>query len=280
MSPWSTNCSCTKKSLCITLWIFFYYTTNVFFCQQTSDDDAATMSTSGISTLDTASEVTQSKGEASPNSDGSSSDGQQKDVEEDGEEAKNDKQKTDEISEKKDEGTEDASERKIIADKKNEEMCESRTKDLPEHGHLSESEQSDIILDEKEAVEQRVEETNKDNALKEDLVPASVISDTNEGTKESVNLTVEGQKCRYVSSSESSSDGEKFGETLTITETPESSSPRGRLTSEDSLESSPEPQLSPPPHYFTAGNGMLALWTSTYSGHLFLCYTLYVINSI
>lgn len=224
--------------------------------RKTSDDDAATMSTSGISTLDTASEVTHSKGEASPNSEGSSSEGQQKDVEEDVEEVKEDKQEIiDDIREKKDEGTKDIREGNIRTDENNGETCESRTNNMPEQELLSRSEQSEIVLDNKEAAEQRVDETS--NVHKEDLVPVTVSSSVIEGTEESVDPVVQGQKCRYVSSSESSSDGEKFGETLTITETPESSSPPGRLTSEgeDSLESSPEPQLSPPPHYFTAGNG-------------------------
>ena len=61
------------------------------------------------------------------------------------------------------------------------------------------------------------------------------------------------------SSSSSSSDEDKLAETLTITETPEISGTGGHLTSEgdESLESSPEPHICPPPHYLTANNGML-----------------------
>lgn len=68
-------------------------------------------------------------------------------------------------------------------------------------------------------------------------------------------------KQRHISSSgsSSSSDEDKLAETLTITETPEISGTGGHLTSEgdESLESSPEPHVCPPPHYLTANNGML-----------------------
>ncbi|KAG7156946.1 TBC1 domain family member 16-like [Homarus americanus] len=221
--------------------------------RKTSVDDAATMSTSGISTLDTTSEVTQSKGEASPNSDGSSCDGQHKDdVEDDAEEIKEDKEMIDEVKDQQDEGVEYTRENKVITDEYNEELCTQSTEHLQKEWQLPESEQSDAVSLEKQLTEDKVHQISENDVFKEDNSSCS-----NEVTREPVDETVvAGMKCRYISS-DSSSDGDKLGESLTTTETMQRSSSLGQLTSEreDSLGSSPEPQLSPPPHYFTSSNG-------------------------
>nr|XP_053629773.1 TBC1 domain family member 16-like [Cherax quadricarinatus] len=224
--------------------------------RKTSFDDAATMSTSGISTLDTTSEVTQSKGEASPNSDGNISDGQQKYVEDDGDEAKQDKGERDnEIKEGNDEVTCDTEEGKEISDKVNENICKHNTNDIQKEWQLPDNEQSETVSVLKEGSELAINKISEDNTHEENRVSVPLSSVINEETDDGDDI-VDGQKCRYISSSDSSSDGDKLGESLTITETIQSSSSLGQLTSEreDSLESSPEPHLTPP-HYFTAGNG-------------------------
>ncbi|MPC85151.1 hypothetical protein E2C01_079913 [Portunus trituberculatus] len=81
-----------------------------------------------------------------------------------------------------------------------------------------------------------------------------------DNTHSTSNTQAERVKQRHISSSgSSSSDEDKLAETLTITETPEISGTGGHLTSEgdESLESSPEPHVCPPPHYLTSTNGML-----------------------
>ncbi|XP_069166722.1 TBC1 domain family member 16-like [Procambarus clarkii] len=228
--------------------------------RKTSVDDAATMSTSGISTLDTASEVTQSKGEASPNSDGSSSDAHQKYVEEECEEAKEETQEmVNEIKEVIDEVTNDTKESNEITSEGNDDLCNQSTQELQKEWQLPESGQNEAISVEEEVAEITVVKIDKDKLIeaKINTESAPLESVAHEETEEDVDKVIEGKKCRYISSSDSSSDGDKLGESLTITETIQSSSSLGQLTSEreDSLESSPEPQLSPPPHFFSSGNG-------------------------
>lgn len=87
----------------------------------------------------------------------------------------------------------------------------------------------------------------------------------------------ESRKKRYVSSSSSSCDEDKVGDTRTITETPESSGGRGHLTSdgEESLESSPEPQTSSLPHYLAPNNSkshLLAKYNSCNNVCHFIAY--------
>lgn len=170
---------------------------------QTSDDDAATMSTSGISTLDTASDVTHSKGEASPSSDSGSSDGQQK---ENGEENTEDSGVV-----VKDNRAEDATEKE--EDGSGEEAKESISEGLDSQ-QLPESERTNDpleIIDKKET-----DEPVKDHGF-EDERPVAATDISGEMKEEAGQLT-NAQKCRHISSSESSSDGDKLGENLTITE--------------------------------------------------------------
>ncbi|XP_047486706.1 TBC1 domain family member 16-like isoform X2 [Penaeus chinensis] len=232
--------------------------------RKTSLDDAA-MSTSGISSMDTASEVTQPKDENSPNSEGSSSVEQPKEKDEgDGEETiesgdpsseerderrnegeaeRSDEWATGENEEKRDEDMGEEKGAKSISDEEeNTETGDEITKDSQE------SEQSDLLASNEEGAEDR-----DDDDSREDSGSSGVVEEVDkEGTLRARDM----HKLRYISS-DSSSDGEKPAETLTIANGKGNPLQGRQLQSEgeDSLDSSPEPQLSPTPHYFTSSSG-------------------------
>ncbi|XP_042888521.1 TBC1 domain family member 16-like isoform X2 [Penaeus japonicus] len=237
--------------------------------RKTSMDDAA-MSTSGISSMDTASEVTQPKDENSPNSEGSSSVEQPKEKDEgdggetteSGDPSSEEKEErrdeeaisagdgdgkdewaTAEKEDKRDEDTGDEKGAKSISDEEeNTETGDEITKDSQE------SEQSDILASHEEGAEDRDDEDSR-----EDSGSSGVGEEIDkEGTLRARDM----HKLRYISS-DSSSDGEKPAETLTIAKGKENPLQGHQLQSEgeDSLDSSPEPQLSPTPHYFTSSSG-------------------------
>ncbi|XP_064108840.1 TBC1 domain family member 16-like [Macrobrachium nipponense] len=201
--------------------------------RKTSVDDGATMSTSGVSTLDTASE-TKEENTGSPNS----------------EEADDEKRK----SEVSDEGlgcekmSEDRTpEDDQVFDDNIKIPEEESTKDEFDNGNPNENRETPI--------------NNEDQAESIDDVPAALESLTVEDEEKESGLVPELVREKYtsISSSDSSTDGDKLGgDTLTITETTESSVPGGQLNSEmeDSLESSPEPQMSlPSSHYYSSNHG-------------------------
>ncbi|XP_027234567.2 TBC1 domain family member 16 isoform X1 [Penaeus vannamei] len=236
--------------------------------RKTSMDDAA-MSTSGISSMDTASEVTQPKDENSPNSEGSSSVEQHKEKDEgDGGETtesgdpsseekdeRRNEEATSEGGERKDEWAtveneekrdEDMGEEKgaksISDEEENTETGDEITKDSQE------SEQSDLLASNEEGAEDRDDEDSREDS--------GSSGDVEEVDKEGTLRARDMHKLRYISS-DSSSDGEKPAETLTIAKGKGNPLQGRQLQSEgeDSLDSSPEPQLSPTPHYFTSSSG-------------------------
>lgn len=237
--------------------------------RKTSMDDAA-MSTSGISSMDTASEVTQPKDENSPNSEGSSSVEQHKEKDEgdggettesgdpsseekderrneeatsEGEGERKDEWATVENEEKRDEDMGEEKGAKSISDEEeNTETGDEITKDSQE------SEQSDLLASNEEGAEDRDDEDSREDS--------GSSGDVEEVDKEGTLRARDMHKLRYISS-DSSSDGEKPAETLTITKGKGNPLQGRQLQSEgeDSLDSSPEPQLSPTPHYFTSSSG-------------------------
>ncbi|XP_069970838.1 TBC1 domain family member 16 isoform X3 [Penaeus vannamei] len=195
--------------------------------RKTSMDDAA-MSTSGISSMDTASEVTQPKDENSPNSEGSSSVEQHKEKDEgDGGETtesgdpsseekdeRRNEEATSEGGERKDEWAtveneekrdEDMGEEKgaksISDEEENTETGDEITKDSQE------SEQSDLLASNEEGAEDRDDEDSREDS--------GSSGDVEEVDKEGTLRARDMHKLRYISS-DSSSDGEKPAETLTI----------------------------------------------------------------
>lgn len=237
--------------------------------RKTSMDDAA-MSTSGISSMDTASEVTQPKDENSPNSEGSSSVEQHKEKDEgdggettesgdpsseekderrneeatsEGEGERKDEWATVENEEKRDEDMGEEKGAKSISDEEeNTETGDEITKDSQE------SEQSDLLASNEEGAEDRDDEDSREDS--------GSSGDVEEVDKEGTLRARDMHKLRYISS-DSSSDGEKPAETLTIAKGKGNPLQGRQLQSEgeDSLDSSPEPQLSPTPHYFTSSSG-------------------------
>lgn len=237
--------------------------------RKTSMDDAA-MSTSGISSMDTASEVTQPKDENSPNSEGSSSVEQHKEKDEgdggettesgdpsseekderrneeatsEGEGERKDEWATVEKEEKRDEDMGEEKGAKSISDEEeNTETGDEITKDSQE------SEQSDLLASNEEGAEDRDDEDSREDS--------GSSGDVEEVDKEGTLRARDMHKLRYISS-DSSSDGEKPAETLTIAKGKGNPLQGRQLQSEgeDSLDSSPEPQLSPTPHYFTSSSG-------------------------
>ncbi|XP_037799684.1 TBC1 domain family member 16-like isoform X2 [Penaeus monodon] len=237
--------------------------------RKTSLDDAA-MSTSGISSMDTASEVTQPKDENSPNSEGSSSVEQPKEKDEgdgvetiesgdpsseereerkneeatsEGEGERNDTWATVENEEKRDEDMGEEKGAKSISDEEeNTETGDEITKDSQE------SEQSDLLASNEEGAEDRDDEDSREDS--------GSSGDVEEVDKEGTLRARDMHKLRYISS-DSSSDGEKPAETLTIAKGKGNplQGPQLQSEGEDSLDSSPEPQLSPTPHYFTSSSG-------------------------
>nr|XP_027234567.1 LOW QUALITY PROTEIN: TBC1 domain family member 16-like [Penaeus vannamei] len=236
--------------------------------RKTSMDDAA-MSTSGISSMDTASEVTQPKDENSPNSEGSSSVEQHKEKDEgdggettesgdpsseekderrneeatsEGEGERKDEWATVENEEKRDEDMGEEKGAKSISDEEeNTETGDEITKDSQE------SEQSDLLAESSNEAEEDDEDSREDSGSSGDVEEVD-----KEGTLRARDM----HKLRYISS-DSSSDGEKPAETLTIAKGKGNPLQGRQLQSEgeDSLDSSPEPQLSPTPHYFTSSSG-------------------------
>ncbi|ROT61931.1 putative TBC1 domain family member 16 [Penaeus vannamei] len=211
--------------------------------RKTSMDDAA-MSTSGISSMDTASEVTQPKDENSPNSEGSSSVEQHKEKDEgDGGETT---ESGDPSSEEKDERRNEEATSEGEGERKDEwatvENEEKRDEDMGEEKGAK------SISDEEENTETG-DEITKDSQ-------ESSSGDVEEVDKEGTLRARDMHKLRYISS-DSSSDGEKPAETLTIAKGKGNPLQGRQLQSEgeDSLDSSPEPQLSPTPHYFTSSSG-------------------------
>lgn len=178
------------------------------------------MSTSGISTLDTASEVTQSKGEASPSSDLGSADDQQKEISEETKENTADDAKEDNDGAYKDVRETDKIDSGEEADKSTSEADDQQ---------LPESERTYLPSEdaEKEADEQII-----DHGF-EDEKPAATVctsSEVKEGTpREEPSQITSIQKCRHISSSESSSDCDKLGDPLTITEIAENSGTTHKL---------------------------------------------------
>ncbi|XP_037799685.1 TBC1 domain family member 16-like isoform X3 [Penaeus monodon] len=196
--------------------------------RKTSLDDAA-MSTSGISSMDTASEVTQPKDENSPNSEGSSSVEQPKEKDEgdgvetiesgdpsseereerkneeatsEGEGERNDTWATVENEEKRDEDMGEEKGAKSISDEEeNTETGDEITKDSQE------SEQSDLLASNEEGAEDRDDEDSREDS--------GSSGDVEEVDKEGTLRARDMHKLRYISS-DSSSDGEKPAETLTI----------------------------------------------------------------
>lgn len=195
--------------------------------RKTSMDDAA-MSTSGISSMDTASEVTQPKDENSPNSEGSSSVEQHKEKDEgDGGETtesgdpsseekdeRRNEEATSEGGERKDEWAtveneekrdEDMGEEKgaksVSDEEENTETGDEITKDSQE------SEQSDLLASNEEGAEDRDDEDSREDS--------GSSGDVEEVDKEGTLRARDMHKLRYISS-DSSSDGEKPAETLTI----------------------------------------------------------------
>lgn len=237
--------------------------------RKTSMDDAA-MSTSGISSMDTASEVTQPKDENSPNSEGSSSVEQHKEKDEgdggettesgdpsseekderrneeatsEGEGERKDEWATVENEEKRDEDMGEEKGAKSVSDEEeNTETGDEITKDSQE------SEQSDLLASNEEGAEDRDDEDSREDS--------GSSGDVEEVDKEGTLRARDMHKLRYISS-DSSSDGEKPAETLTIAKGKGNPLQGRQLQSEgeDSLDSSPEPQLSPTPHYFTSSSG-------------------------
>lgn len=161
------------------------------------------MSTSGISTLDTSSDATQSKGEASPSSDTGSSDGQQKD---EGEKSK------DSIADEAKDNDRDTGE-----DEKSE-RGEDTSIDNKANTQVVEGECTDLSVE--NTLQKEVQELTKDQGFEDDQPGVAVgrSGETAEGTvKEEPDQITDIQKSRHISSSDSSSDGDKLGETLTIT---------------------------------------------------------------
>ncbi|KAK7066099.1 hypothetical protein SK128_014850 [Halocaridina rubra] len=237
--------------------------------RKASVDDGATMSTSGISTLDTASE-TKEENTGSPNSEESEEE-KRKSNETSGDEGIGVEKKTENRnSEEKLELGSDSTV-KVAHAKENSlpesDQCESCSdKDVKAEG-MSGGKAEALSRDVRENVPEDNQNDNK-KATAEECIDADkgedvmTISDDvfeAETAKTSLPVEHESEKFISVSSSGSSSDGDKPGDTLTITETTESSPPGGHLTSEleDSLESSPEPQMSPPPsaHFFSSNHG-------------------------
>lgn len=196
--------------------------------RKTSMDDAA-MSTSGISSMDTASEVTQPKDENSPNSEGSSSVEQHKEKDEgdggettesgdpsseekderrneeatsEGEGERKDEWATVENEEKRDEDMGEEKGAKSVSDEEeNTETGDEITKDSQE------SEQSDLLASNEEGAEDRDDEDSREDS--------GSSGDVEEVDKEGTLRARDMHKLRYISS-DSSSDGEKPAETLTI----------------------------------------------------------------
>ncbi|KAK3861423.1 hypothetical protein Pcinc_032616 [Petrolisthes cinctipes] len=265
--------------------------------RKSSLDDAA-LSTSGISTLDTASEATHSKGEVSPNSD--TTDTNQRvdadqpcdDRRDSGNEEFPDNKVVDieasveanEFQEKLEtHGEERETESRVVDEKNSEENItfqkNNKILDNESEGHSQELERT---FGERTVKKHFVDDSDEDIQQEDNLTPvASAVSDFHEEfikaeqviqskkgeyvedlktecvivSKKDQSLE-ERKKEHYVSSSSSSCDEDKVGDTQTITETPESCVGRGHLTSdgEESLESSPEPQSSSLPHYLAPNN--------------------------
>lgn len=142
---------------------------------------------------------------------------------------------------------------------KNMENCkESRvSKDSTQEG----SEDSNKVNGETKEITsaETTEEDKTEQAVTSSLDTSKTQAHSHAAKTEATNAGGERVKTRHISSSDSSTDEDKLAESLTITETPENSGTGGHLTSEgdESLESSPEPHVCPPPHYLTANNGML-----------------------
>ncbi|XP_050723618.1 TBC1 domain family member 16-like isoform X2 [Eriocheir sinensis] len=280
-------------------------------------DDAA-LSTSGISTLDTASDGTHSKEEVSPNSEGGSGHSPHKaaqgeeasrssvtgssgcpeedededevdtaegtpdtpkytSIEDSGEQnqesqpAEDRKEDTERNDEQEEEEQEEVGKGEVTQteDSAAENISEETSTDPKENTEMNETtatETKETNTDETEpqTTQETTEDSDKDN--RETTNPASTeesetpsLETTQMQTKPKASIPGGGErmKARHISSSSSSTDEDKLGESLTITETPENSGTGGHLTSEgdESLESSPEPPVCSPPHYLTANNG-------------------------
>uniref|UniRef100_A0A0P4VUQ2 Rab-GAP TBC domain-containing protein n=1 Tax=Scylla olivacea TaxID=85551 RepID=A0A0P4VUQ2_SCYOL len=130
---------------------------------------------------------------------------------------------------------------------------EHSMEDLKDSSQESTSDSSNQNTEAKESIPVVETETSDDSTQQ-----AASQETTSDNTHSTSNPQAERVKKRHISSSgSSSSDEDKLAETLTITETPEISGTGGHLTSEgdESLESSPEPHVCPPPHYLTSTNG-------------------------